>query len=109
MRVSNVPYEPLMSWRNPSRKPRRVRPQDPAIWVWAAVALIALVPLQHAVASRLERVLPHHVRPAAGNEPATSTGAQPAPAGTAGHLRSEDATQPRTAAQAPTGAGIATP
>jgi len=54
MRVSNVPYEPLMSWRNPSRKPRRVRPQDPAIWVWAAVALIALVPLQHAVASRLE-------------------------------------------------------
>ena len=34
---------------------RRLRPQDPAIWVWAVVALMALVPLQQAVASHLVR------------------------------------------------------
>jgi hypothetical protein len=34
---------------------RRVRPQDPAVWLWAAVALMALVPLQHAVASHSVR------------------------------------------------------
>jgi hypothetical protein len=96
MRVSNDPYEPVMSPSTPSRKPRRVRPQDPAIWVWAAVALIALVPLQHAVASRLERVHPHTVQPAARGEAATPTAA-------------DAATRPPTAAQAPVGAGIATP
>jgi hypothetical protein len=31
----------------------RVLPSDPALWVWAAVALVALVPLGHAVAAAL--------------------------------------------------------
>jgi len=59
MRVSNDPHEHAMSLNIHLRKPRRVRPGDPAIWVWAAVALMALVPLQHAVASRLERGVAH--------------------------------------------------
>jgi hypothetical protein len=35
--------------------PRKKRPLpgDPALWVWAAVALVALVPIGHAVASVL--------------------------------------------------------
>ena len=51
---SNATHEHAMSQHAPHRK-RRLRPQDPAIWVWAAVALIALLPLQHAVAARVER------------------------------------------------------
>lgn len=56
-----------------SRK-RRGRPADPAIFVWAAVALIALVPLEHAVAARLDRA------GARLDRPATSAAASPTPA-----------------------------
>ena len=108
MWVSNDPYEPVMSPTTLTRKPRRVRPQDPAIWVWAAVALIALVPLQHAVASRLERVLPHAVQPASSPQSASQRATQPVASDAAAPV-SEPATHPQAAAQAPTGAGIATP
>jgi hypothetical protein len=59
-----------------SRK-RRGRPADPAIFVWAAVALIALVPLEHAVAARLDRAGARLDRPAtAAGAPATPAPAQ---------------------------------
>lgn len=38
-----------------TRKQRDLPPRDPAIWVWIAVALMAIVPLEHAVAARLTR------------------------------------------------------
>jgi hypothetical protein len=35
------------------RTPAHPLPTDPALWLWAAVALVALVPLGHAVAAAL--------------------------------------------------------
>lgn len=37
----------------PDRRSRHALPSDPALWVWAAVALVALVPIGHAVAAAL--------------------------------------------------------
>jgi len=67
---------------------RRLLPADPAIWVWLAVVLMALVPLaEHAIAARL-------------NDPARAARALPAP-------DARDA--PRAVApQAPTASGTAT-
>jgi hypothetical protein len=54
-----LPYRTTRSrhaMRHPDQR-RRLLPADPALWVWAAVALMALVPLtEHAVAARLIHV-----------------------------------------------------
>jgi hypothetical protein len=77
---------PAMRTSFPER--RRRLPSDPAIWVWLAVALMALVPLaEHAIAARLDD--PTHAAKAA-----RAPGAEDAPRA--------------TAPQAPSGSGTAT-
>ena len=67
---------------------RRRLPADPALWVWVAVALMALVPLtEHAVAARLLRV---------------ERAAAPA------HAHAAPAAPHAAAPQSPSGAGTAT-
>ena len=69
-----------------TRKQHDLPPRDPAIWVWVAVALMAIVPLEHAVAAHLTRA-PTRFEHATPPQPAA------APSG----------------AQAPRAAGSATP
>ena len=81
---------------------RRRLPPDPALWVWVAVALMALVPLaEHAVAARL-------VRAERGAVPAHSTLEAPGPivpsSPGAGLPQSPSASAPRS----PRDAGTAT-
>ena len=104
MHVSIAAHEFAMSLATFFRKSRRLRPQDPAIWVWAAVALIALVPLQHAVASRLEHVLPLVAHPQSSGD-----AAEPGAAAPATTAQPVSAARPVPATQAGSGAGSATP
>lgn len=72
LRHRDMPRDAAMP--TPSLRRRRL-PADPALWVWLAVALMALVPLaEHAAAARLTRLerapQPARVAPASPGAPA---------------------------------------